>query len=65
MPKDQGKLLTKKLIKVHKQNINQGVFLKTLPWLVIENFYCKSFYLFLSQNCVQKYLLSIRPKGKK
>jgi len=28
MSKGQGKLLTKKLIKVHKQNTSQGMFFK-------------------------------------
>jgi len=30
MSKGQGKLLTKKLIKVHKQNSNQGMSFKEL-----------------------------------
>jgi len=51
MSNGQGKLLTKK-IKVHKQNTNQGMFLKNLPWLVNRNLCLK--IIFLSQYCVQK-----------
>ncbi len=37
MSKGQGKLLKKKLIKVHKQNSNQGKYFKELTllgWLI-------------------------------
>ncbi len=60
MSKGQGKLLTKKLIKLHKQTTNQGMFIKSLPWLVDRNLCLK--ILFLSQYCLLKCLVCIRPK---
>jgi len=61
MSKGQGKLLPKKKIK---QNTNQGMFLKSLPWLLSRNLCLKIIFLlfiFLSQYCVQKYLVCIKP----
>jgi len=60
MSKGQGKILTKKEIKVHKQNTNQGMFLKSLPWLVNRNLCLKIICLsqiFLLQYCVPKCLV--------
>ncbi len=47
MSKGQGKLLTKKLIKVHKQNTNQGMFFKELT-LVGEQRPVSQNYLFIA-----------------
>jgi len=65
MSKGQGKLLTKKLIKVQKQNTNQGIFLKSLPWLVNRNLCLKIINyqnIFLLQYCVPKCLVCVGPK---
>ncbi len=59
MSKGQGKLLTKKLIKVHKQNTNRGIFLRAyLGWSIEtcvskSSFYCISLYLFIAILCAK------------
>jgi len=57
MSKGQGKLLTKRLIKVREQNRNQGMFLNSLSWLDKRNLCLKIFflsqYLFISILCAK------------
>jgi len=56
MSKGQVKLLTKKLIKVHRQNINQGMFLRAyLVWSLkpVALKYLVITYLFIKILCAK------------
>jgi len=58
----KGKRLMKKSIKVHRKNTNQGIFLKSLLWLVNQNLFLKIIFLsFIAilgakMSCVNKAL---------
>jgi len=63
--KNKSRYISKTQIKVNVQ----GMFLKSLPWLVKRNlclkiiFFIAYLFIFLSQYCVPKCLVWIRPKN--